>query len=46
MIIGQAIGGRLGAGLAVQHGAPLIRAVFAIVVFALVARLLWQALAG
>jgi uncharacterized membrane protein YfcA len=46
MIIGQAIGGRLGAGLAVQHGAPLIRAVFTIVVFALVARLLWQALAG
>jgi len=46
MIVGQAIGGRLGAGLAVRHGAPFIRVVFAGVVFALVGRLFWQALAG
>lgn len=46
MIVGQAIGGRLGAGLAVKHGAPFIRVVFATVVFSLVARLLWQAFAG
>ena len=46
MIVGQAVGGRLGAGLAVKHGAPFIRVVFAGVVFALVARLFWQALAG
>ena len=46
MIVGQAVGGPLGAGLAVKHGAPFIRVVFAGVVFTLVARLLWQALAG
>ncbi len=46
MIVGQGIGGRLGAGLAVRHGAPLIRVVFAAVVLALVARLLWQAARG
>ena len=46
MIVGQAVGGRLGAGLAVKHGAPFIRVVFAGVVFTLVARLFWQALAG
>jgi len=46
MIVGQAVGGRLGAGLAVRHGAPFIRVVFAGVVFTLVARLFWQALAG
>ena len=46
MIVGQAVGGRLGAGLAVKHGAPFIRVVFAGVVLTLVARLLWQALGG
>jgi len=46
MIVGQAVGGRIGAGLAVKHGAPFIRIVFAGVVFTLVARLLWQTLAG
>ena len=46
MIAGQAIGGRLGAGLAVKHGAPFIRIVFAGVVFSLVARLFWQAMSG
>lgn len=46
MIVGQAVGGRLGAGLAIRHGAPFIRVVFAAVVFALVGRLLWQAAGG
>ena len=46
MIVGQAVGGRIGAGLAVKHGAPFIRVVFAGVVLTLVARLLWQTLAG
>lgn len=46
MIVGQAIGGRLGASLAVRHGAPFIRMVFTAVVLALVCRLLWQSLTG
>jgi len=46
MIVGQAAGGRLGASLAVRHGAPLIRVVFAAVVCALVGRLLWQSFGG
>lgn len=46
MVVGQAVGGRLGASLAVRHGAPFIRVVFAGVVFALVGRLVWQAAAG
>jgi len=41
MIVGQLIGGRLGATLAIRHGAPFIRVVFIAVVLALVARLLW-----
>ncbi|NBV46994.1 MAG: hypothetical protein EBR86_15510, partial [Planctomycetia bacterium] len=41
MIVGQLLGGRLGATLAIRHGAPFIRVVFVAVVLALVARLLW-----
>lgn len=46
MILGQVIGGRLGASLAVRHGAPFIRVVFTGVVLALVVRLLWQSFAA
>jgi uncharacterized membrane protein YfcA len=42
MIAGQLIGARLGSGLVVRHGAPFIRVVFLIVVFAMVAKLLWD----
>ncbi len=42
MIAGQLLGGRLGAGLAVKHGAPFIRIVFVSVVIALTAKLLWD----
>jgi uncharacterized protein len=42
MIAGQLIGARLGSGLVVRHGAPFIRVVFLIVVFALVVKLLWD----
>ena len=42
MIAGQLIGGRLGAGLAIRHGAPFIRLIFIGVVFAMVAKLLWD----
>ena len=42
MIAGQLIGARLGSGLVVRHGAPFIRMVFLIVVFAMVAKLLWD----
>ncbi len=43
MILGQLAGGRLGASLAIRHGAPFIRVVFIAVVLALVVRLLWTA---
>ncbi len=42
MICGQLVGGRLGAGMAIKHGAPFIRIIFIIVVFAMVAKLLWD----
>ena len=42
MIAGQLIGGRLGAGMAIRHGAPFIRIIFIAVVFAMVAKLLWD----
>jgi uncharacterized membrane protein YfcA len=40
MIVGQLIGARLGSGLVVKHGAPFVRVVFLIVVFALTLKLL------
>ena len=46
MIAGQLIGGRLGAGMAIRHGAPFIRIIFIIVVFAMVAKLLWDQFGG
>lgn len=47
MIAGQLIGARLGSGLVIRHGAPLVRVVFLTVVLALVIKLLWdQRLAG
>jgi uncharacterized membrane protein YfcA len=42
MIAGQLIGGRLGAGMAIKHGAPFIRIIFIGVVLAMVAKLLWD----
>lgn len=42
MIVGQLIGGRLGAGMAIRHGAPFIRIIFITVVLAMVAKLLWD----
>ena len=42
MIAGQLIGARLGSGLVLKHGAPFVRVVFLIVVFALTAKLLWD----
>ena len=42
MIAGQLIGGRLGAGMAIRHGAPFIRIIFITVVFAMVIKLLWD----
>lgn len=45
MIAGQLLGGRLGAGLAVRHGAPFIRVIFVGVVVALAAKLLWDEVA-
>ena len=42
MIAGQLIGGRLGAGMAIRHGAPFIRVIFITVVLAMVAKLLWD----
>jgi uncharacterized membrane protein YfcA len=44
MIGGQLIGARLGAGLVVRKGAGLIRPVFLAVVFAMTAKMLWDAL--
>ncbi|MCW1923786.1 TSUP family transporter [Luteolibacter arcticus] len=46
MIGGQVIGARLGAGLVVKKGAGLIRPVFLAVVFAMTAKLLWDAWRG
>ena len=46
MIAGQLIGGRLGAGMAVKHGAPFIRVIFITVVFAMVIKLLWDQFGG
>ena len=42
MIAGQLIGARLGTGLVIRHGAPFIRVMFLLVVFALVVKLLWD----
>jgi uncharacterized membrane protein YfcA len=42
MIAGQLIGGRLGASMAIRHGAPFIRVIFITVVFAMVIKLLWD----
>lgn len=42
MIAGQLIGARLGSGLVIKHGAPLIRVVFISVVLMMVAKLLWD----
>jgi uncharacterized membrane protein YfcA len=42
MIAGQLIGGRLGASMAIRHGAPFIRVIFITVVFAMVVKLLWD----
>ena len=46
MIAGQLIGGRLGSGMAIRHGAPFIRVAFIAVVITMVAKLLWDQLAG
>lgn len=46
MIAGQLIGARLGSGLVIRHGAPFIRVVFLIVVFAMVVKLLWDQFGG
>ncbi len=46
MIGGQLLGARLGAGMAVRHGAVFIRRIFLGVVFAMVAKLLWEQFAG
>jgi uncharacterized protein len=46
MIAGQLIGARLGSGLVLRHGAPFIRVVFLVVVFAMVIKLLADARAG
>lgn len=46
MITGQLIGGRLGAGMAIRHGAPFIRVMFIGVVVAMVMKLLWDQMAG
>ena len=44
MIAGQLLGGRLGAGMAIRHGAPFIRVIFVSVVLALTGKLLWDQL--
>ncbi|MBK8094441.1 MAG: TSUP family transporter [Verrucomicrobiaceae bacterium] len=46
MIAGQLIGGRLGAGMAIRHGAGFIRIIFIAVVFTMVAKLLWEQFAA
>jgi uncharacterized membrane protein YfcA len=42
MIVGQLIGGRLGASMAIRHGAPFIRIIFISVVLLMVLKLLWD----
>lgn len=42
MIAGQLLGARAGSGLVIRHGAPLVRVVFLAVVFAMIAKLLWD----
>lgn len=42
MIAGQLIGGRLGAQMAIKHGAGFIRVIFIAVVLAMVSKLLWD----
>jgi uncharacterized membrane protein YfcA len=42
MIAGQLIGGRIGSGMVLKHGAGLIRVVFITVVLAIVGKLLWD----
>lgn len=44
MIAGQLIGGRLGAGMAIKHGASFIRRIFIIVVFGMILKLFWDQL--
>ena len=44
MIAGQLFGARLGSGFAIRHGAKVIRPMFLLVVFALTAKLLWDAM--
>ena len=44
MIAGQLFGARLGSGYAIRHGAKIIRPVFLLIVFALTAKLLWDAM--
>lgn len=44
MILGQLVGARLGSGLVIRHGAPFVRIVFLVVVFAMIAKLLWDQL--
>lgn len=46
MIGGQLIGARLGAGMVIRHGAPFIRIVFLMVVFAMTLKLLWDQFHG
>jgi uncharacterized membrane protein YfcA len=44
MIVGQLIGAHTGAGFVVKHGAKFIRPIFLTVVFALTAKLIWDAM--
>ncbi len=44
MIAGQLIGGRLGAGMAIKHGAAFIRFIFLGVVFCMILKLFWEQL--
>lgn len=46
MIVGQLIGARLGSGMVIRKGAGFIRPVFLAVVFAMTAKLLWDAWKG
>jgi uncharacterized membrane protein YfcA len=46
MICGQLLGARLGSGLVIRKGAGFIRPVFLTVVFAMTAKLLWDAWQG
>jgi len=44
MIAGQLIGAQAGSGFVIKHGAKFIRPVFLAVVFALTAKLIWDAM--